>query len=252
MKLQKAYNITVWDKMRLWLFCICTLTVVASSVIVYSSWKTNCVLQNVLQDKLLAVKCINEARAEARNMEALATELCIGNLNKGQEQNIIQEIEIRADHFDQLLAQYEQTEIGLKQSEKITDLKTELRTIRSKRIQATALAMKGDKEGSYLFFSQEIAPKIDKTNTMITELSDVAINQANKDYHRATIDMGIAIFLIIAMTVFVLYICLLMKRALFLQQISAYWQRHRKTTDQASGLRRLKQKNEYNRQHDNR
>lgn len=132
------------------------------------------------KEYLLPVKWINAAGSQSRAVEALTMELFQPGVSKEQEQKILAEAKQKTGEVDKLLQSYSETDMEPFEKERLSLLQDELKTYRTERQKAVDMALAGDKQGAYVYFSTTVAPHLDKINDVLSQLADFNAQRAEK------------------------------------------------------------------------
>lgn len=138
----------------------------------YYNKQANDNINTLYNDKLQATSWIKEARTDNRNVQLNIYKIFLAPLSKDEEQVTLNDLNERAKQYDDDMANYYKTNPESYEVQRIDTFKTELQQYRDERTKALQMASNGDKIGGYNYFLEKAAPHMEKTNTILAELSD--------------------------------------------------------------------------------
>lgn len=137
-------------------------------------------VDDMYNNRLLAIKWLNAARAQSRAVEGLNYELFI-NSNKSKQHKSLQEIKERASEVDKLLSDYSKNQLDTFEKERFANLIDALTTYRTIRKQAEEMALAGKQQEAYFYFENNADMHIDNVNVLLKELADYNAEAAEKE-----------------------------------------------------------------------
>ncbi|MEN6564862.1 MAG: methyl-accepting chemotaxis protein [Veillonellales bacterium] len=161
------------------------------------------------KDYLLPVKWINAASSQSRAVEALTMELFQPGVSKEQEQKVLEEAKQRIGEVDTLLGSYSQAKLDPFEQEQLPILQGELKVYRSERQKAVDMALAGDKQGAYAYFTTSAAPHVDKVNNILNQLTDFNAQRAEEINEAGKKDAASVGIIIVVITIFCLALSIL-------------------------------------------
>lgn len=175
----------------------------------YFSSKLSTDLDNVYKNYLLPVQWLNDARNQSRAGEATMMELLNSAVSKEREQKCLREVDERDKQFQDLIANYENTQLQPFEKERIPKLKEEISSYKIERQKALNLALAGKNAEGYQYFIQKGAVHLDKINQLLTELAEFNSKSAGEINKQGKQDSASMIQMIVGITVIALLISLL-------------------------------------------
>jgi methyl-accepting chemotaxis protein len=137
-------------------------------------------MTDMYENRLLPVKYLYNSAAQMRAVEAITVELVAANLDQAQTAKLQAEIKERVAQNGKQLAAYEKTNRDPYEIEQWTPLQAALETSRVERARAFDIAATGNKQAAYAYYSQNVGPAVDKTNSILADLADYNAKKADE------------------------------------------------------------------------
>jgi len=135
-------------------------------------------LEDMYQTNLLPVEWLNMARAESRTVESLTMELLLADMDETMMQQKMDEAQRRSDEVERLIGQYEKQVAGSQQQQQVDEIKRMLTVYYGERSKALELALAGEKQASYAYFSIQAAGHINHINSLMEKMAHSEAQQA--------------------------------------------------------------------------
>ncbi len=159
-------------------------------------------MNEMYTNSLLSVKWLNEARAQTRAGEALTLDfLNPANTDKGKEQKDLAEAIEKTKQVDKLLDDYKKTPLADNEKERNLVYEDELKIYRAERQKAIDMALAGQKQEAYIFFTAQAVPHLNKVNDILTELAEFNSQQAEQTNEKGKNDSSHATHTIIIVSI---------------------------------------------------
>lgn len=136
----------------------------------YFNEKTNENLEAMFRDRLLPIQWLNEANVHAQVIQLRSAELMLVDLDNGRQREYNAEIQERRAKFNNLIADYEKTNLHAYEAERLPVLKDDLAKYREGAQKSFAMAAAGQKEESLAYFQQHAAGYLENVNRILVEL----------------------------------------------------------------------------------
>ena len=175
----------------------------------YNNEMANASINTLYTSKLQAISSIKEARTDNRNAQISLYELFLAPLSKYEEQQIQIDFNDRVNQYDQDMANYYNTTPEQYEIDKIAKFKDELKQYSDERSKALQIANNGDKLGGYSYFLEKAAPHMDKSNTILADLSDYNDKTAKELMDKTNADFAMSIKVMIGISIFAIVLALL-------------------------------------------
>lgn len=131
-------------------------------------------------ENLLSIKRLNETRHNFRAVHGMILELIFGNVDKGTEDKLTNEIKSLAAETDKTLTAYESQKLTPYEQEKFLKLKEAIGQYRTERQKAIELAKQGKKQEAYTYFTKQAAGKLEEVNITLQELANYMAEKSDK------------------------------------------------------------------------
>lgn len=135
-------------------------------------------LEDMYTNRLLPVKYLNAIRTNTRANEALTMKIMLEQ-DASKQQTYIKEIEQRTNDVNQMIADYEKTDMDAFEAETLAKVKAELAQYRQGRSDVIALAANGHGEEAFKQY-QAIEEKLDQINKTFSDLADYNAKKADQ------------------------------------------------------------------------
>jgi len=175
----------------------------------YYSTKANVQMTDMFSNNLLAVKYLNDARAQGRAAES-ATYHFLLTTDKDSQKKKRDDIKIRADNFDRDYSAYMKTPLVSYEQERVQKIQAELITYRAGLQMALDIANQGDPTGAFDYYLNNVDSHLESINTALEELADFEAKQANNTNSINDVDYAVSVKLIIGISMAASLLCLLL------------------------------------------
>lgn len=166
----------------------------------YFNSKASVEINNIYSDNLMAVKYVNDARAQINGEKAAVFNLILAP-DKATQQQQQQEIQTRTNNFDKSLNAYLKLPLDSYAQERIPKIRQELASYRAELQKVIDLAKQGEQKGAYDYLVKTALPHQQSVNDMFKELADYNAQQADADNIKNQADSAFSIKLIIGLSI---------------------------------------------------
>lgn len=168
-------------------------------------------MNDMYTNSLSSVKWLNEARAHTRAGEAITLDLLNpANADKAKEQKDIAEAKVRGSQVDKAVEDYKKTPLTNFEKEKIPVYEQEIAIYRAERQKAIDMALAGQKQEAYTYFTTQAVSHLYKANDILIELADFNSNQADITNDRGKTDASHATHMIITISAIAIIVAFIM------------------------------------------
>lgn len=175
----------------------------------YYNAKANVQMSDMYHNRLMAVKYINDARAQARANQALLYHLMIAQ-DKVTQQEELNEIKIRADNFNKSYNAYLTLSADPYEKERCSQIQQEVTTYRAERDKVINMIIQGDQKEAYDYFTKTANQSINLINKALQELADYNAKEADSIHLLNDADYALSIRIITAISIVAALLCILL------------------------------------------
>lgn len=172
----------------------------------YYSKQSNVNTNILYSDKLQAISWIKEARTDNRNAQIDTYLLFLAQLSKDEEQKTQEDLNDRANQYDQDISNYEKTNPDPYETERLPKFKDELKQYRDERTKALQMAANGDKSGGYKYFMDKAAPHMENANNILADLSDYNDKSAKQLMDQTNYNFAASTKIVIAIAIAAIFL----------------------------------------------
>jgi len=165
---------------------------------------SNVVVNKMYNEKLIAVELMSDNRIHARYIDKNIMELMLTKDQK-QSQGLVDEINKRAQLFDENLTKFEQMPISDKQKAEVKDMRDVLGKYREARSKVIELALQNKDVEAYALYKQQVQSLIEQFNENLTNLTKETKQSAedlNKENQKSFAAANIIFISIIVIAIF--------------------------------------------------
>lgn len=135
-------------------------------------------MNDTYSNALISVKLINEANANMRMMRSVNVELILAPLDTSKKQNLLIQTTVLKGLTNVSLDNYTPLAIDPFELSKLANVRASLLKYSDEWQKVVSLMESGDKEGAYIYFSNNATKNLDDVQTMLAELVDFSTQKA--------------------------------------------------------------------------
>ena len=141
-------------------------------------------MNDIYSSSLISVKLINEANANVRMMRSVNTELFLDSFNTSKKQNLLIQTTVLKGLIKESLDNYTPLAKEPFEVAKLASVRELLQKYSDEWQKVLSLMDNGDKEGAYIYFSNNATKDLDQINTLLPELVDFSTQKAQSTITR--------------------------------------------------------------------
>ena len=145
-------------------------------------------MNDIYSSSLISVKLINEANANVRMIRSVNTELFLDTLDPSKKQNILIQTTVLKGLIKESLDNYTPLAKEPFEVAKLANVRDELQKYSDEWQKVVSLMDSGDKEGAYIYFSNNAIKDLDQMNTLLPELVDFSTQKARSTIARENLN----------------------------------------------------------------
>ena len=145
-------------------------------------------MNDAYSNALISVKLINEANANMRMMRSVNVELILAPLDTSKKQNLLIQTTVLKGLTNVSLDNYTPLAIDPFELSKLANVRASLLEYSDEWQKVVSLMDSGDKEGAYIYFSNNTTKNLDDIQTMLAELVDFSTQKAKSTILRENLN----------------------------------------------------------------
>lgn len=191
-------NLKVGKKLSLLIICSLVGLFAVGITGYYFLFYSSKSIDSMYNERLLSSEWINEARVNARSISADIYRIMV-TTNKAENENFAKDIDTRAVTFDNYMSQYKNLKLDAFETNKITEMETNLSKYREGRKTVLDLALNNKNQEAYDYYEKNIDTYTEAFLNNLVELGDhnkqnaEQINTADKANFKVAIELFIGI-----------------------------------------------------------
>ena len=145
-------------------------------------------MNDIYSSSLISVKLINEANANVRMIRGVNTELFLDPFNTSKKQNLLIQTTVLKGLIKESLDNYTPLAKEPFEVAKLASVRDALQKYSDEWQKVLSLMDSGDKEGAYIYFSDNATKDLDQLNTLLPELVDFSTQKARSTITRENLN----------------------------------------------------------------
>ncbi|HWQ42438.1 MAG TPA: methyl-accepting chemotaxis protein [Desulfosporosinus sp.] len=145
-------------------------------------------MNDVYSNSLVAVKLINETNANVRMIRSVNIELLLAPLETSKKQNLLIQTSVLNGFIKESLDNYTPLAKETFEVAKLAQVRDVLQKYNDSWQKVVSLMDAGDKEGAYIYFSNNTTKNLDEINTLLPELVDFSTQKAKSTIVRENLN----------------------------------------------------------------
>jgi len=145
-------------------------------------------MNDIYSSSLISVKLINEANANVRMMRSVNTELFLDSFNTSKKQNLLIQTTVLKGLIKESLDNYTPLAKEPFEVAKLASVRELLQKYSDEWQKVLSLMDSGDKDGAYIYFSNNATKDLDQINTLLPELVDFSTQKAQSTITRENLN----------------------------------------------------------------
>ncbi|MFZ3129738.1 MAG: methyl-accepting chemotaxis protein [Desulfosporosinus sp.] len=145
-------------------------------------------MNDVYSSSLISVKLINEANANVRMLRSVNIELLLAPLDTSRQQNLLIQTTVLKGLINESLDNYTPLAKETFEITKLAKVREALQKYSNEWQKTVSLMDNSDKEGAYIYFSNNTVKDLDEINTLLPELVDFSAQKAKSTIVRENLN----------------------------------------------------------------
>jgi len=176
-------------------------------------------LEDMYQNRLLAVKWLNEASAHSRAIQSITMQLMLADLDESKKASLLTEAKQRREVVNQVLTNYGKISLYPEELEKLEEIKKEVAAYREQWNRVILMVSNGQQKEAYSYFKDNAEEHLDKVNLLLSELAEFNAQKSQEANQQGKVIRELSSKGIIGVTILALLLSILL--GLFLARLIA-------------------------------
>jgi len=147
-------------------------------------------MNDIYSSSLISIKLINEANANVRMIRSVNIELFLDTVDTSKKQNLLIQTTVLKGLIKESLDNYTPLAKEPFEVAKLANVSNALQKYNDEWQKVVSLMDSGDKEGAYIYFSNNAAKDLDQINNLLPELVDFSTQKARSTIARENLNFS--------------------------------------------------------------